>query len=52
MKRKKIIVIIETIYIVPLSVGEERFGGGKLSDLKISKVSFCLCVCVVVVFLI
>lgn len=35
---------METIYIVPLSVGEERFGGGKLSDLKISKV--CLFVCV------
>lgn len=37
-KKKKIIVVTETIYIVLLSVGEERFGGGKLSDLKISKV--------------
>lgn len=42
--KRKIIVITETIYIVLLSVGEERFGGGKLSDLKISKV--CLFVCV------
>lgn len=36
--KRKIIVITETIYIVLLSVGEERFGGGRLSDLKISKV--------------
>lgn len=42
--KRKIIVITETIYVVLLSVGEERFGGGKLSDLKISKV--CLFVCV------
>lgn len=42
--KRKIIVITEAIYIVLLSVGEERFGGGKLSDLKISKV--CLFVCV------
>lgn len=44
LKKEKIIVITETIYIVLLSVGEERVGGGKLSDLKISKV--CLFVCV------
>lgn len=41
---KKIIVITETIYIVLLTVGEERFGEGKFSDLKVSKV--CLFVCV------
>lgn len=43
-KKKNIIVITETVYIVLLTVGEERFGEGKLSDLKISKV--CLFVCV------
>lgn len=47
--KRKIIVITEAIYIVLLSVGEERFGGGKLSDLKISKV--CLFVCVWFFFL-
>lgn len=31
-KKKKIIVITETVSIVLLSVGEERCGGGKLSD--------------------
>lgn len=42
-ENEKKIVITETVYIVLLTVGEERFGEGKLSDLKISKV--CLFVC-------
>lgn len=41
---KKIIVITKTVYIVLLTVGEERFGEGKLSDLKIRKVCLFLCV--------